>query len=42
MLNKYNSSESKLSPTHALIQNKPKEPTNTPIAFVDLDLHIYD
>jgi hypothetical protein len=24
-----------------LVQNKPKEPINTPIAFVDLDLHIY-
>jgi hypothetical protein len=25
-----------------MVQNKPKEPTNTPIAFIDLDLHIYD
>jgi hypothetical protein len=40
--NKYNSSELKLSPTHALVQNNPKEPTNTPIALMDLVIHIYD
>jgi hypothetical protein len=40
--NKYNRNESKLSPTHALVQNKTKEPMNTPIALMDLALHIYD
>jgi hypothetical protein len=25
-----------------LVQNKPKEPINTPIAFMDLAIHIYD
>jgi hypothetical protein len=40
--NKYNRNEPKLSPKHALVQNKPKEPTNTPIALMDLAIHIYD
>jgi hypothetical protein len=40
--NKYNRNEPKLSPTHALVQNKLKEPTNTPIALMDLATHIYD
>jgi hypothetical protein len=40
--NNYNRNESKLSPTHALVQNKPKEPINTPIALMDLATHIYD
>jgi hypothetical protein len=31
-----------LSPTHALVQNKPKKPTNTPRATIDLDIYIYD
>jgi hypothetical protein len=34
--------EFKLSPIHALVQNKPKEPTNTHIAFMDHATHIYD
>jgi hypothetical protein len=25
-----------------MVQNKPWKPTNTSIAFIDLDLHIYD
>jgi hypothetical protein len=29
-------------PTHALVQNKPKEPINTPIALMDIATHIYD
>jgi hypothetical protein len=40
--NKYKRNESTLSPTHALVQNKPKEPINTSIALMDLATHIYD
>jgi hypothetical protein len=40
--NKYNRNGAKLSPTHALVQNKPKEPTNTLIAIMDLSIHIYE
>jgi hypothetical protein len=40
--NKYSASEPKLSLTVSMVQNKPREPTNTSIAFIDLDLHIYD
>jgi hypothetical protein len=40
--NNYNRNEAKLSPTHALVQNKPKKPTNTPRVIIDLDLYIYD
>jgi hypothetical protein len=40
--NKYNTSGLKLSPTASMVQNKPRDPTNTYIAFIDLDLHIYD
>jgi hypothetical protein len=25
-----------------MVQNKPRKPTNTSIAFIDIDLHIYD
>jgi hypothetical protein len=25
-----------------MVQNKPRKPTNTYIAFIDLDLHNYD
>jgi hypothetical protein len=25
-----------------MVQNKPRKPTNTYIAFIELDLHIYD
>jgi hypothetical protein len=25
-----------------MVQKKPRKPTNTSIAFIDLDLHIYD
>jgi hypothetical protein len=38
----YNKKACKLSSTHALVQNKLKEPTNTTMAFVDLDLQNYD
>jgi hypothetical protein len=41
-IKKYSRSEPKLSPTYDLIQNKPKEPINTPIALMDLVIHIYD
>jgi hypothetical protein len=40
--NKYNTSGPKLSPTHDLVLNKSRKPTNTSIAYVDLDLHMYD
>jgi hypothetical protein len=40
--NKYNTSELKLSLTASMVQKKPRKPTNTSIAFIDLDLHIYD
>jgi hypothetical protein len=25
-----------------MVQNKPRKPTNTSVAFIDLDLHNYD
>jgi hypothetical protein len=31
-----------LDPNFLLVPNKPGKPTNTSIAFIDLDLHIYD
>jgi hypothetical protein len=40
--NKYNTSEPKLSLTVSMVQNKIRRPTNTYIAFIDLDLHNYD
>jgi hypothetical protein len=40
--NKYSRNEPKLSSTHASVQNKPKEPINTPIAPMDLSIDIYD
>jgi hypothetical protein len=40
--NKYNRNEAKLSPTQDLVQNKLKKPTNTLIAIMDLDIHIYE
>jgi hypothetical protein len=40
--NNYNSNGAKLSPTHALAKNKPKKPTNTLVATMDLDIHIYE
>jgi hypothetical protein len=39
---KYNRNEPKRCPTHALVQNKLKEPTNTLGSILDLDLRIYD
>jgi hypothetical protein len=39
--NKYNTSGPKLSLTVSLVQYKSRKPTNTSIAFIDLDLHIY-
>jgi hypothetical protein len=40
--NKYSTFGAKLSPTPSLVQNKPRKPTNTSIAIIDLELHIYD
>jgi hypothetical protein len=40
--NKYNTSGPKLSFIVSMVQNKPRKPTNTSIAFIDLDLHNYD
>jgi hypothetical protein len=40
--NKYNTSGYKLALTVSMVKNKSRKPTNTSIAFVDLDLHIYD
>jgi hypothetical protein len=40
--NEYITSGSKLSLTDSMVQNKSRKPTNTYIAFIDLDLHIYD
>jgi hypothetical protein len=40
--NKYSTSGLKLCLTVSMVQEKPKEPTNTPIALMDLDLHNYD
>jgi hypothetical protein len=40
--NKYNPSGLKLSLTVSMVQNKPRKPTNTSVAFIDLDLHNYD
>jgi hypothetical protein len=40
--NNYSRNVSKLPPKHALLQYKPKEPINTPIALMDLATHIYD
>jgi hypothetical protein len=40
--NKYNTSGPKLALTVSMVQNKPRKPTNTYIAFIDLDLHNYD
>jgi hypothetical protein len=40
--NKYNTSGPKHSLTVSMVQNKSRKPTNTPIAFIDLDLHNYD
>jgi hypothetical protein len=40
--NKYSTSGPKLYLTAYLVQNKSKKPTNTFIAFIDLDIHIYD
>jgi hypothetical protein len=40
--NKYNTSEPKLSLSVSMVQNKPRKPTNTYMAFIDLDLNIYD
>jgi hypothetical protein len=40
--NKYSTSGLKLSLTVSMVQNKSIKPTNTSIAFIDLDLHIYD
>jgi hypothetical protein len=39
---KYTRNGTKLPPTHSFVQNKPREPINTPIAFMDLVIHIYD
>jgi hypothetical protein len=39
---KYNTSRPKLSLTISMVQNKSRKPTNTSIAFIDLDLQIYD
>jgi hypothetical protein len=40
--NKYMTSGLKISLTVSIVQNKSRKPTNTSIAFIDLDLHIYD
>jgi hypothetical protein len=40
--NKYNTSGPKLSFSVSIVQNKARKPTNTSIAFIDLDLHNYD
>jgi hypothetical protein len=40
--NKYNTSGPKLFLTLSMVQYKPKKRTKTYIAFIDLDLHIYD
>jgi hypothetical protein len=40
--NKYSTSRPKLSLTVSMVQNKLRKLTNTTIAFIDLDLHIYD
>jgi hypothetical protein len=40
--NKYSSTGAKISPTHALVQKKPRKPTNTPRVIMNLDLYIYD
>jgi hypothetical protein len=40
--NKYITFGLKLSLTISMVQNKPRKPTNTYIAFIELDLHIYD
>jgi hypothetical protein len=40
--NKYRTYGLKLSLTISMVQNKPRKPTNTYIAFIDLYLHIYD
>jgi hypothetical protein len=39
---KYNTSEPKLSLTLSMVQNKSRKPTNTSIAFIDLEQHIYN
>jgi hypothetical protein len=39
---KYSTFVLKLSLTVAMVQNKSRKPTNKSIAFIDLDLHIYD
>jgi hypothetical protein len=40
--NKYSAYGLKLSLNVSMVQNKPRKPTNKYIAFIDLDLHIYD
>jgi hypothetical protein len=40
--NKYNTYGPKLPLTVSMLQNKLRRPTNTYIAFIDLDLHNYD
>jgi hypothetical protein len=40
--NKYDTSGPKLSLTVSMVQHKLRKPTNTSIAFIDLDLYIYD
>jgi hypothetical protein len=40
--NKYSTFVLKLSLTVSKVQNKSRKPTNTYIAFIDLDVHIYD
>jgi hypothetical protein len=40
--NKYNPSGPKHSLTVSMVQNKQTKPTNTSIAFIDLDLHNYE
>jgi hypothetical protein len=40
--NKYSTYGLKLSLTSSMVQNKPRKATNTSIAFIDLDLHVYD
>jgi hypothetical protein len=40
--NKYNTYGPKLFLTVSMVQHKPRKPTNTSIAFIDLDLNNYD
>jgi hypothetical protein len=39
--NKYNTYGPNISLTVSIVQNKRSKPTNTYIAFIDLDLHIF-